>query len=359
MLNAKGPMTKESPNFEKRNGVLAYRGIGAVSGCSRPARLASLEKVGEVPTFTRGGGPTLRVRALPRANVLDPDGVVRVRAVRGVEFQAWRWEVCRALIGAYFKLAFLTALRMICHPVMDNDVKHTADFYRLVAWAHARRKQLYAIGGSIAVVIVIVASYVAIKNNHEATAALELSTLKPPLSAENVSASAADAYLKVANDYPGTGAGTRALLTAGGIYFDLNKFKEAQDLFERFMREYPDSMLANQALLGIAASLEAQGKLAEATSRYSDYLQRHGLDSTTPMAKSALGRLYVAQNKPDKALQYYTDLAQGGSPDSWSMEAGIQAEELLQKHPELRKPKAPAPGPAPGSAPPILNLPPK
>ena len=242
---------------------------------------------------------------------------------------------------------------------MEDDVKHTADFYRLVAWVHARRKQLTWIGIAVVVVAAIVGFVVWHKNYNETAASEALSKLKPPLGGESGTSSSADSYAKVAGDFPGTAAGSRALLTAGGILFEAGKFKEAQDTFDRFVGEYPESTLVNQALLGVAASLEAQGKTSEAASRYEDFIRRHGSDVTAPEAKSALARLYVAQNKPDKALQLYTELAQAGNPDSWTSEAGIQAGELLQKYPELRKPKMPEPGAIPMTGLTNLTLPPK
>ncbi len=57
---------------------LREAGCGQKIRCSRPARRAARENVDKLAPFTRGGGPTLRVRALPRANLLDPDGVVRI-----------------------------------------------------------------------------------------------------------------------------------------------------------------------------------------------------------------------------------------------------------------------------------------
>lgn len=248
---------------------------------------------------------------------------------------------------------------MISHPVMEDDVKLTAEFYRLGAWAHARRKQLIRIGIAVAVVAAVVGFLIWHKNYNETSASEAIARLKPPPTGENVPASAADPYLKVANDFPNTTAGARALLMAGGIQFDARDFKEAQDTFDRFIRDYPDSILVNQAVLGVAASLEAQGKLAEATSRYDDFVRRHGTDAAAPEAKSALARLYVAQNKPDKALQLYIELAQAGNPDTWTQEAGIQAGELLQKYPELRKPKTPEPGTVPMAGLTNLTLPPK
>jgi len=223
---------------------------------------------------------------------------------------------------------------------MDNEVKHTADLYRLVAWAHARRKQLLWISVAVVAVGAIIGIYVWHKNYTETVAAESLSKLKSPIASETTTANLADPFIKLANDFPGTGAAPRALLTAGGILFDAGKFKEAQTQFERILGDYADFPLATQASLGVATCLESQGKIPEAISRYDDFIKRNPMDSALPQAKSALARLYAAQNKPEKALEIYNDLARSKNPDSWSSEAGIQAEELLQRYPKLRKPVA-------------------
>jgi len=49
----------------------------------------------------------------------------------------------------------------------------------------------------------------------------------------------------------------------------------------------------------------------------------------------------MGQNKPEQALRMYEELAKAGNNDTWSAEAGIQAEELLAKYPALRKPANP------------------
>jgi len=228
---------------------------------------------------------------------------------------------------------------------MDNDVKTTAELYRLVAWAHAKRKQLIGIGVAVVAIGAIIGIYVWHKNYNETNAAEAFSNLKSPASLDNPTASSADPYIKLADEYQGTGAAARALLTAGGILFDAGKFKEAQGQFEKLLQTYADFPLADQASLGVAACLEAQGKTADAAARYDEFIKRHSGNSALPQAKSALARLYVAQNKPDRALELYTELARANNPDSWSSEAGIQAEELVQKYPGLRKPAATAPSP--------------
>src|SRR5262249_37425676 len=122
------------------------------------------------------------------------------------------------------------------------------------------------------------------------------------------------------------------------------------------------SRLGVQAQLGIAASLEAQGKTADAATKYKELADRHPNDSTIPQIKTALARLYEAQNKPDLALKMYQEMLSGGRQDTWTMEAGVLAQELVQKHPELIPPRTnppPAvikmPTPPATSAPPALQ----
>jgi len=245
---------------------------------------------------------------------------------------------------------------------MDEEVKTTAALYRAAAWAHARRKQLMWTTIAVVVIGLTAAIYIWQKNQNEITAAQAYSQLKSPLGLETLPATAADPYIHLANDYSGTQAAARSLLVAGSILFDSGKFKESQTQFERLIREYPDFPLADQAAVGIAACLEAQGKTSEAASRYEEILKRSPYGPLMPQARSSLARLYVALNKPELALQMYTELAKANNPDSWSSEAGMQANELLQKYPNLKKaPPKPAPQvitPAPGAHPPALLTPP-
>lgn len=238
---------------------------------------------------------------------------------------------------------------------MENEVKQTTDFYRLVAWMHANRKRLIVISAVILIAGAGIGIFNWNKSNREAQANEALSNINPPTNAEgSTNAAAAEPYLKVAADYKGTSGGARALLIAGGILFDAGKFQEAQKRFEQFLGEYPDYPLADQALLGVNASYEAEGNLTEAATRYKDFVERHPTASTLPQAKSALARVYLAENKPELALQQYDDLERTRNNDSWTAEAGIQKEELLAKHPNLRKQPT---IPAAASSPKIMNPP--
>jgi tetratricopeptide (TPR) repeat protein len=162
----------------------------------------------------------------------------------------------------------------------------------------------------------------------------------------------AQAYLKVAADFPETSAGARALLMAGGTFFTEGNYSEAQTQFERFMREYPGTPpLRSDALLGIASSLDVQGKTDQAVNAYKDLIARHPNDVVIPQAKFNLAMIYEAQNKPELARDLYEQVERAAPFTSFGNEAGMRLEELITKHPSL----APPP-PAPISLP-LTNAP--
>lgn len=225
----------------------------------------------------------------------------------------------------------------------EQSAAQPADFLELVAWFHANRKRVITVAVAIAAIGAAIGLYYWHQNSVEESAQDALSNIKPPTPEESAMPTPAFAqpYFDVAAQHQGTKAAAHALLLGAGILFDAGKYDEAKTEFDKFLAQYPESPLAPQASVGVAASLEAQGKFPDATSRYEDLLRRHQSDNVTPQIKSALGRLYVAQNKPEQALRLYEELARGGANDTWSAEAGIQAEELLAKYPNLRKPTGP------------------
>jgi TolA-binding protein len=236
---------------------------------------------------------------------------------------------------------------------MESDATQSADVYRLITWAHTNRKRLITITVVVAVVGLGIGLYVWNNNRRETQANEALSALKPPTHAPGVQPTPvpAEAYLKVANEYAGTGAGARALLMAGGALFDTDKFKEAGDQFQKFLQGYPENPLATQAQLGVAASLEAQGKAADAAAKYKEFIDRRPQDPAVSQAKSALARLYLVQGKPELALKLYEELVKSRNNDSWTAEAEIQATELLAKYPNLK----PKPTPPPAAVPTVIQ----
>ena len=107
----------------------------------------------------------------------------------------------------------------------------------------------------------------------------------------------ADAFAKVAAQYPGTAAGARAQLQAAAAQFSAGHYPEAQAQFQKFLDADVTGPLAATAQLGIATSLDAQGK-PEAVAAYQKVLTVFPNSSCAQAAKSALMRFQKPTVKP-------------------------------------------------------------
>jgi TolA-binding protein len=163
-------------------------------------------------------------------------------------------------------------------------------------------------------------------------------------------------YLQVASRYTGTGAGGRALLFAAEALFRDNKYSEAKTTFETFMRDYGDSPEATIANFGAAACLDALGKTNEAFSAYQDVITRYGNSAVVGQARLELARLYEDRGQAAQALKIYEELTRPTAQTSWSSEARMRRESLLQKYPELLRTNAVAAVPPASSLAGATNL---
>jgi predicted negative regulator of RcsB-dependent stress response len=244
---------------------------------------------------------------------------------------------------------------------MDKEAKQGSDLYALVAWADKNRKQLMWTVGAVLIAVACVGFYLMHKDSREVSANEAFCALKLPVPGRDApTAAMAAQFEQLADQYPETSGGARAMLAAAGIYFETGDFEKARVLFQTLLSEHPDFPLANEAAMGVAVSLEAEGKVAEATARYEEIVRRATPDSTWPQSRSALARLYTQQNHPDRAFAMYKEMLEGRNGDSWTMEAQVQVRELLEKNPALRQQLAQAPAPAAPAAPapvaPVLDV---
>lgn len=223
---------------------------------------------------------------------------------------------------------------------MSSDVTQSEAFYKAWTWFETHKKQ---VGYGVVAVLVIglIIGFTAYQRGQKRQQAEEALSrvFVPQATGAAAPEQAAGEYLKVANDYPKSSAGPRALLLGAASLYNAGKFGEAQQQFEKFVREYRDNALLGQAQLGLAASLEAQGKTNEAVTAYKVVVDRRSNENVATPARFSLANLYVAQNKPELALPLYEELAESNPYGAMGSEAGMRAEELKAKHPEL----APAP----------------
>jgi predicted negative regulator of RcsB-dependent stress response len=224
---------------------------------------------------------------------------------------------------------------------MPSNVAQLPLSDRLWAWFEANRKPTVFVTVLLALAALIIWFFLWRHDQRELAASYALTNVTTgPGAGDSSRPELADAYLKVAAEYPHSEAGTRSLLLAAGSFFNQGKFAEAQAQFERFTREHHDSPFLGQALLGVATCLDAQGKTDQALTTYKDLIARHPNESFIPQAKFALARLYIAQNKPELARDLYEDVER--TDPFFGPEAGMQLEDLKTKYPQLF-PAPPAP----------------
>jgi predicted negative regulator of RcsB-dependent stress response len=232
---------------------------------------------------------------------------------------------------------------------MDSKADDLPLSDKLWAWFESNKNA--AVIGLIAVVVIgAIIGFVTWHNSETQTASAEaLSNLQADQMAAGPNATPGalvPEFLKIADQYSKTPAGSRAILLAAGDLFEQGKFDQAKVQFDRFVREHSDSPVMGVALLGSAASLEAQGKTNEAVTAYQNLVERHPNDAAAPQAKFALGRIYESQGKPELAKSQYEDvlrIAQTYGGSSLANEATMRLEELRAKHPNLFAPPPSAP----------------
>jgi tetratricopeptide (TPR) repeat protein len=234
---------------------------------------------------------------------------------------------------------------------MESNVVQLPLADRLWDFFETYRKQLALVAGIVTVAGIAIWFILWQHDQKQINAGIALSQVAVgQLDGSGARGVTAEAYLKVAKDYPNSMTGARALLLAGGSYFTENKYSDSQAQFERFVREYQGSPFMGEALLGVATCLDAQGKAEQALNAYKDLVTRHPNESFAPQVKFALARLYEGQNKPELARDYYQDIERSAPFTSLGNEAGVRLEELIAKYPTL----APAPPPPPASS--MTNL---
>lgn len=216
-----------------------------------------------------------------------------------------------------------------------------------------------ALGGVVVALAVglAVSYYFYSQGEKEVTAAEALSdALMPQTQPGSARKDTTTAFLKVANEYPGTSAGAQASLQAATALFTEGNFTKAQAEFQRFLREHPASPLAGTAWLGVAACFDATGETNKAMVAYKDLIERHPGESVIPQAKFALAQIYESQNQIELALNLYESVGRDAY-SSAGAEAGMRAEELKRKHPKLAMAASPAPAITPALPSSLTNKP--
>jgi predicted negative regulator of RcsB-dependent stress response len=242
---------------------------------------------------------------------------------------------------------------------MQSDAAESLNLLKLRDWYEANKK-LINYGGLGLIVVGLVVWFILWHQSQKEVNAGEALTSASMAQAPGPSGStpdSANAFLKIAAEYPNSGAGARALLLAAGNLFDAGKYPEAKAQFQRFVREHRDSPFTPEALLGVASCFDAEGQTNDAMAAYKDLIDHHPGDAVLPQAKFALARLYETQGKPELAKNLYEDVERADAYGSLGPEAGMRVEELILKYPSLApKPVATPAAPTGSTAIPTISF---
>jgi TolA-binding protein len=225
-------------------------------------------------------------------------------------------------------------------PPDHQGAQRGADLYDLLAWLEVNKTKVATAAVLLLGVGFAVATIRYLKQQKEAKASAELLALKPTLSPQtNVPPAQPSAFLKVAEQFPGTHAGERAQFFAAAALFTDGKYADAEREFTRYSREHPDSPWAAEAAYGAATALEAQNKLTEAQAAYQNVSAAYANSTVADEAKLGLARIYQLQKQPAQALRIYNELLAprpGAQPgEVGNQNAFLARESLLHANPAL------------------------
>lgn len=197
-------------------------------------------------------------------------------------------------------------------------------------------KNRIAAGAAIVVAIVAIISFIVWHREQNQIAAGEASTqnlLTMPPSTE--SGQLANAYLGVAQDYPGTAAGARSLLEGASALFTEGKYTDAQSYFQQFLDVHPDDEFSADAALGVAKCLEAEGKVNDSQGAYQRVINDFPNSPAVIPAKFGLALLNIQARNYANAFRLFEDVAQSAPYSPLAIEAGQYAYELRSKLPPV------------------------
>jgi TolA-binding protein len=204
----------------------------------------------------------------------------------------------------------------------------TAYFFKAWSWVEANIKQI-ALGLVALVIVVVAVSYYFWRQNQtEIDAGQALTQLLVSIAPNTDAGQLANNYFKLAEDYPGTQTGGRALILGATTLFDSGKYPDAQVQFQKYLDTYHDGTFAATAALGIAVSLEAQGKTDAAASAYQRVINGYPDPNAADPAKFALAKIDEQQGKLVEAENYFRDVARNNPNSAMGSEAAYRAYQL-------------------------------
>jgi predicted negative regulator of RcsB-dependent stress response len=208
---------------------------------------------------------------------------------------------------------------------MQTQDAPTAFLFKVWPWIEANKNRVIVGTGIIIVAIFIYSYFSWQRDQNEIAAGWALTQLTLSIPATANASQLADAYLKIAGDYPGTLGGRRAWMQGAAALFVAGKYPDAQAQFQKFLDAHPDGDFSAAAALGVATSLEAMGKTDSAVGAYQRVVNGFSEVVAVNTAKFALARVDEQQGKFTDAMSYYESIARTTPGSVLASEAAMHA----------------------------------
>lgn len=214
---------------------------------------------------------------------------------------------------------------------MEAQDAATTYFFKLWEWIESNVRTI-VIGAAIVVVAAILLAYYFWRQNEmELTAgeALTQALVSPPPNSD--ASQLANAYLKIASDYPDTQAGGRALMLGAATLFSGGKYPDAQTQFQKYLGEHPSGAFSASAALGVASCLDAQAKTNLAADAYQRVINSYSDPNAVGAAKFGLAKINEQRGKLTDAENLYEWVARDNPDSPLGAEAAVRILQLKSK----------------------------
>ncbi len=96
-----------------------------------------------------------------------------------------------------------------------------------------------------------------------------------------------------------------AIYLQGEIFYQLQKYPEAEQSYQKFLKKYGSKPMSPLSLAGLGHAQEEQGKYQEALASYQKFLDKHGENFLAGDMFQSEARVYELLNQPQKAKEVY------------------------------------------------------
>lgn len=177
-------------------------------------------------------------------------------------------------------------------------------FTKIVSYYYYKKRNFFIIIGAIIALIVIIIFSISGKPKIHPEAQIRFTQALGLYSIGNLS-QAETQFLELTKLFGNTLLGIKAYFYLGRIYYQTQRFIEAQRAFEKFyIKNKKNPILSPAALMGIANCYEEMAEFKKAATIYEEVYKKYPKSLYAPKVLQSAGRCYIFINNYKKAIEF-------------------------------------------------------